>query len=117
MPRFTHTKEQVQAMRERPTERWTADADGNVYDADFEHDVMLKLDGDFKSQVQRIAFAERVAAALNKAMPFEPRGSVPEPFSDQAFKIQRTITDHAFKDSDDGSDYCATCGSLPGFHG
>jgi hypothetical protein len=58
------TREQFEAMREKRS-RWSADAEGNVFDADFEHDAMLKISGDFHSNIQRVAYAERIAATLN----------------------------------------------------
>lgn len=64
------TREQFEAMLEK-RKRWSADANGNVFDADFTHDVMLTVNGDFRSNIQRIEFAEAIAAALNQAFPFD----------------------------------------------
>jgi hypothetical protein len=39
-----------------------------IDDDDFHYDAMLKLDGDWPSDAERMAYAEAVAAALNAAV-------------------------------------------------
>ena len=49
--------------------RWTvvSDASGTrIQDADFRHDVWLRMSGDFADAKDRDAFAAQVAFALNK---------------------------------------------------
>lgn len=48
--------------------RFTVSSDGRiVYDGNFHYDAKLTLDGDFGTDAERIAYAQAVAAALNKA--------------------------------------------------
>lgn len=43
------------------------DSGRSVLDSDFHYDAMLKLDGDWPSDDERIAYANAVAKALNAA--------------------------------------------------
>ena len=45
---------------------WVA-TNGNVYSDDFEHDVMLRVSGDFVDSNQKQEYAEAIAEALNNA--------------------------------------------------
>jgi hypothetical protein len=52
--------------QEAAGECWTASDDGRqLYGDDFEHDVMLKIDGDFESDDERKAYARALATQLN----------------------------------------------------
>lgn len=61
---FTMTKEQIEAMRATRV-RWTVDAEGNIFDADFTFDAMLTLNGDFASNIIKQDYAQMIADALN----------------------------------------------------
>ncbi len=47
---------------------WGADINGKFIESDdFTHDVRLKIDGDFESDEQRIAYAKEIARRLNNS--------------------------------------------------
>jgi hypothetical protein len=49
---------------------WSVRNDGrHIYSEDFEHDVKLKVDGDFATDAQRKTYSDALAAVLNRAEP------------------------------------------------
>lgn len=62
---------QIAALRaQEPVVRttWSVDDSGaTIQDDDFTHDVVLRVDGDFESRSFRLAYAQKIVAALNSA--------------------------------------------------
>ena len=115
--RFLRTRIEIAAAallgQERPVDSgpWSVSSDGKIIESDcFDHDVMLRVNGDFYGDEDRVAYSRRLAEVLNGAK--ELRQGLPkEPPAGLLWSMAMRLRHDFGLDADDNSPMA--CGFTP----